>query len=64
MWLGGLIGIFSALLLVLILRMKKTDPVFGCDKHKRAGCDKLSGRYCGYPDCTTLENYRSGSKQC
>jgi hypothetical protein len=54
-----IMGIFSLLLLVLILRMKKTDPVFGCDKYKRKGCNKVSGRDCGFPDCAKLEKYRS-----
>lgn len=63
MWISGFIGIFSASLLLLILRMKKTDPVFGCDKYQRAGCDTLSGRNCGYPECATLEKYRSCGKQ-
>lgn len=58
-WINWFIAGYSTLLLVLILRMKKTDPMFGCDKYKRIGCNKVSGRDCGYPDCATLEKFRA-----
>ena len=62
MWISGFVFIFSTFFLMLILRMKKTDPVFGCDKYMRKGCDKVSGRECGYPDCAMLEKHHSGGR--
>jgi hypothetical protein len=59
-WISGFVGVYSLLLLALILYMKKTDPVFGCDKYKRTGCKEVSGLDCGYPDCDKLREYRSG----
>ena len=59
MWISLFIGIFSVTLLVLILRMKKTDPVFGCDKYKREGCNKVCGSECNFPNCPTSEKYRT-----
>jgi len=59
LWISWGVGIFSSLLLVQILRMKKTDPVFGCEKYKRFGCPKVCGRDCDYPECATLKKYRS-----
>jgi hypothetical protein len=53
------IGIFSVLLLALILRLKKTDPVFGCKKFKHEGCKKVSGRDCDFPDCESMKKYSS-----
>lgn len=61
-WISWFMGIFSALLLLLVLRMRKTDPVFGCDKYKRKGCGEVAGRNCGYPACTELERHRSGNE--
>ena len=50
LWISWFIGSCSLLLLSLILHMKKTDPVFGCEKYKRSGCDKVSVFGCDYPD--------------
>ena len=58
-WISWIMGIYSVLLLTLIVHMKKTDPVFGCDKYKREGCKNVSGRDCGFPACATLKKYRS-----
>ena len=59
LWCSWIIGIYSILLLGLLLRMKKTDPYFGCVKFRMAGCNKVSGRDCDFPDCATLGKYRS-----
>ena len=64
MFISWSVGIFSTSLLALIMRMKKTDPVFGCDKHKREGCKKVSGLDCNFPHCATLEKYRSYNTSC
>ena len=58
-WISWIIGVYSITLLLLILHMKKTDPVFGCEKYKRIGCTHVSGRDCGYPKCTSLEKFRA-----
>jgi len=48
------IGIFSIFLLGLFLYLKKTDPMVGCEKFRRTGCDKVSGPDCSFPDCEIL----------
>ena len=58
MWISWIVGIYSVILLALTLRMKKTDPVFGCDKYKKIGCNKVSGVDCDFPECATLKAYR------
>jgi hypothetical protein len=62
-WISWIMGAFSSVLLILILHMKKTDPVFGCDKYKRKGCKMVSGRDCGFPYCVTLEKFHTCDKQ-
>jgi hypothetical protein len=55
-----LIGIFAIFLLILLMYLKKNDPMVGCEKWRRKGCDKISGADCTYPDCETLKKYLSG----
>jgi hypothetical protein len=61
-WISWVVGIFSVILLVLLLRMKKTDPAVDCEKYRKVGCQKISGRDCNFPDCEALEKFRSSHK--
>ena len=59
MWISWIIGVYSVIFLGLLLNMKKTDPMIGCEKWRIAGCDKVSGSDCRFPDCEILKMYRS-----
>ena len=55
------IGIFCIFFLGLLLYLKKTDPMVGCEKWRLKGCIHISGRECKFPVCGALDEFRSSS---
>jgi hypothetical protein len=57
-WISGIIGIFSVVILALLLNLKKTDRDCGCEKYRKFGCKNFPGHGCDFPNCETLKKYR------
>ena len=61
-WIGWIFGVFSVILLGLLLHLKKTDRAIGCEKYRKHGCHKIEGYDCDFPNCDTLNKYRISEK--
>jgi hypothetical protein len=53
------IGVFFTFLLGVLLYLKKTDPMVGCEKWRLKGCIHISGGECKFPVCARLNKFRS-----
>ena len=53
-----ILGLLTGLgLHILVSKLRKTDPVYGCDLYKKEECAHVDGYLCDYPKCSMLEEY-------
>lgn len=43
---------------VVVKKLRKTDPVYGCELYKEQGCAHVDGMLCDFPKCSMLADYR------
>lgn len=58
----GFIVIILIAGVIIRIRAKDYDPVYGCEVHKEIGCSHVDGYLCDFPDCDILKNYRQQGK--
>lgn len=48
-----------SILVIALLRARKTDYAIGCTRFRELGCENPSKGKCSFPDCDRSRNYRS-----